>query len=310
MTFHEPVMIKEVVESLRCRAGGVYVDGTVGGGGHALEILEQSAPEGVLIGIDRDEEALAAAASRLSGFGRRKILVKGNYVDIAAILAGLKIKFVDGILLDLGVSSHQLEEAGRGFSFTQEGPLDMRMDSDQSFTAGDLVNNFAESELARIIRDYGEERMAGRIARAIVRKRSRAPITTTTELAAIVRQAVPAAYDRQRIHPATRTFQAIRIAVNGELTDLPRAIESGVGVLAGGGRFSIIAFHSLEDRIVKNEFRGGEGACICPPRLPVCICQRKAVLKVLTKKPLRPGPEELAGNPRARSARLRTAERI
>jgi 16S rRNA (cytosine1402-N4)-methyltransferase len=303
-------MIKEVVESLRCRAGGVYVDGTVGGGGHAFEILEQSAPEGMLIGIDRDEEALAAAASRLSGFGRRKILVKGNYVGIAAILAGLKIKFVDGILLDLGVSSHQLEESGRGFSFTQEGPLDMRMDSDQGFTAGDLVNNFAESELARIIRDYGEERMAGRIARAIVRKRSRELITTTTELAAIVRQAVPAVYDRQRIHPATRTFQAIRIAVNDELTDLPRAIESGTGVLAGGGRFSIIAFHSLEDRIVKNEFRGREGGCICPPRLPVCICQRKAVLKVLTKKPLRPGPEELAGNPRARSARLRTAERI
>ena len=303
-------MTKEAVESLRCRAGGVYVDGTVGGGGHALEILEQSAPGGMLIGIDRDEEALAEAESRLSAFGRRKILVKGNYVDIAAILAGLKIKFVDGILLDLGVSSHQLEEAGRGFSFTQEGPLDMRMDSDQGFTAGDLVNNFAESELARIIRDYGEERMAGRIARAIVRKRSRAPILTTTELAAIVRQAVPAAYGRQRIHPATRTFQAIRIAVNGELTDLPRAIASGIGVLAGGGRFSIIAFHSLEDRIVKNEFRGREGACICPPRLPVCICQRKAVLKVLTKKPLRPGPEELAGNPRARSARLRTAERI
>lgn len=303
-------MIKEVVESLRCRAGGVYVDGTVGGGGHAFAILEQSEPAGMLIGIDRDEEALAAAASRLRGFGRRQILVKGNYVDIAAILAGLKIQFVDGILLDLGVSSHQLEESGRGFSFTQEGPLDMRMDSDQDFTAGDLVNNFAESELARIIRDYGEERMAGRIARAIVRKRSRAPITTTTELAAIVRQAVPAPYGRQKIHPATRTFQAIRIAVNDELTDLPRAIESGIGVLAGGGRFSIIAFHSLEDRIVKNEFRGREGGCICPPRLPVCICQRKAVLKVLTKKPLRPGPEELVGNPRARSARLRTAERI
>lgn len=310
MTFHEPVMIKEVVESLRCRAGGIYVDGTVGGGGHALEILEQSAPEGMLIGIDRDEEALAAAASRLRGFGRRKILVKGNYVDIAAILAGLKIKFVDGILLDLGVSSHQLEEPGRGFSFTQEGPLDMRMDSDQGFTAGDLVNKFSESELARIIRDYGEERMAGRIARAIVRKRSRAPITTTTELAAVVRQAVPAAYGRQKIHPATRTFQALRIAVNDELTDLPRAIESGIGVLAEGGRFSIIAFHSLEDRIVKNEFRGREGTCICPPRLPVCICQRKAVLKVLTKKPLRPGLKELAVNPRARSARLRTAERI
>lgn len=310
MTFHQPVMIKEVVESLRCRAGGIYVDGTVGGGGHAYEILEQSAPEGMLIGIDRDKEALGEAESRLRGFGRRKVLVKGNFVDIAAILAGLNIKFVDGILLDLGVSSHQLEEARRGFSFAQEAPLDMRMDSDQGFSAGDLVNNFTESELAKIIRDYGEERMAGRIARAIVRKRSRAPIMTTTELAALVRQAVPAAYGRQRIHPATRTFQAIRIAVNDELVDLPRAIRSGIGVLSGGGRFSIIAFHSLEDRIVKNEFRLGEGGCTCPPRLPVCICQRQAVLKVLTKKPLRPGLEELDCNPRARSARLRTAERI
>ena len=310
MTFHEPVMIKEVVESLRCRTGGIYVDGTVGGGGHACEILEQSAPEGVLIGIDRDEDALGEAASRLRSFGSRKILVKGNYADIAAILADLKIKFVDGIILDLGVSSHQLEEAGRGFSFSQEGPLDMRMDRAQGFSAGDLVNNGAESELAKIIRDYGEERMAGKIARAIVRKRSAAPITTTTELAAVVRQATSPVYGRQKIHPATRTFQAIRIAVNDELVDLPRAIGSGIEVLATGGRFSLIAFHSLEDRIVKNEFRRREGGCICPPRLPVCVCQRNAVLRVLTKKPMRPGPEELAGNPRARSARLRTAERI
>ena len=303
-------MIKEVVESLRCRTGGIYVDGTVGGGGHAGEILAQSAPEGLLIGIDRDEEALGEAEQHLRSFGGRKILVKGNFVDIATILAGLKIKSVDGILLDLGVSSHQLEEARRGFSFTQEGPLDMRMDRDQGVSAGDLVNNLAESELATIISEYGEERMAGRIARAIVRKRSVAPITTTTELAAVVRQAMPAVYGPQRIHPATRTFQAIRIAVNDELLDLPRAIRSGLAVLNGGGRFSIIAFHSLEDRMVKNEFRQGEGPCSCPPRLPVCVCQRQAVLRVLTKKPLRPGPEELARNPRARSARLRTVERI
>ena len=252
ITFHRPVMPKEVVESLRCRPGGVYVDGTVGGGGHAYEILEQSAPDGMLIGIDRDREALAEAEGRLSGFGRRKVLVKGNFVDIAVILAELKIKFVDGIILDLGVSSHQLEEARRGFSFAQEAPLDMRMDSDQDFSAGDLVNNFTERELARIIRDYGEEKMANRIARTIVRKRAQGPIETTTELAALVRQAMPAAYGRQKIHPATRTFQAIRIAVNDELADLPGAIRSGIGVLALGGRFSIIAFHSLEDRIVKN----------------------------------------------------------
>jgi 16S rRNA (cytosine1402-N4)-methyltransferase len=310
MKFHETVMIKEAVTSLHCRTGGIYVDGTVGGGGHAAGILEQSAPGGMLIGIDRDAEALAEAESRLGEFGKRKILVKGTYADIAAILAGLKISRVDGILLDLGVSSHQLEAAERGFSFAQEGPLDMRMDSAQEFSAGDLVNNYSERELAGIIRDYGEEKMAGRIARAIVRKRTIAPITTTTELAAIICGATSAAYGRQKIHPATRSFQAIRIAVNDELADLPRAIKSGVEVLAGGGRFSIIAFHSLEDRIVKNEFRGREGACTCPPRLPVCICHRQAVLKVLTKKPLRPGPEELAVNPRARSARLRTAERI
>ena len=308
--FHRSVMLKEVVESLRLRPGGVYVDGTLGGGGHAYEILERSAPDGILIGIDRDREALAEAESKLREFGNRKILVKGNFVDIAVILAELKVKFVDGIILDLGVSSHQLEEAGRGFSFSQEAPLDMRMDMDQDFSAGDLVNNFAERELAKIIRDYGEERMAGRIARTIVRRRLQGPIETTTELAALIRQAMPAAYGRQKIHPATRTFQAIRIAVNDELADLPRAIRSGIGVLASGGRFSVIAFHSLEDRVVKNEFRLGEGGCSCPPRLPVCICQRNAVLKVLTKKPLRPGPEELACNPRARSARLRTVERI
>ena len=303
-------MIKEVVESLRCKAGGIYVDGTVGGSGHAYEILEQSAPGGLLIGIDRDDEALREAESRLSGFGQRKMLIKGNFVNIAAILADLKIQFVDGIILDLGVSSHQLEEARRGFSFAQEAPLDMRMDGTQVFSAGDLINNYGESELAKIIREYGEERMAGRIARAIVRKRSEAPIRTTTELAAVVRQAMPGAFGRQRIHPATRTFQAIRIAVNDELVDLPRAIRGGIEVLADGGRFSIIAFHSLEDRIVKNEFRLGEGGCSCPPRLPVCVCQHKPVLKVLTKKPLRPGAEELDCNPRARSARLRTAERV
>jgi len=310
MVFHTPVMIKEVIDALRCKRGGIYVDGTVGGGGHAYEILERTAPDGLLIGIDLDYEALAEAEKHLWSFGGRKILVKGNYADIAAILTSLNIKLVDGILFDLGVSSRQLDDAARGFSFSQEAPLDMRMDSSQGFTAYDLVNNYSASDLERIIRDYGEEKMARRIARAIVKKRHAAPLLTTTNLAAVVTGTMPSGYGRQKIHPATRTFQAIRIAVNNELPSLPQAIKSGVEVLKTGGRFAIISFHSLEDRIVKNEFRFWERECVCPPRLPVCGCQRKALLKVLTKKPVIPGNEEITANLRARSARLRTAERV
>lgn len=310
MIFHQPVMVKEVVESLCCRPGGVYVDGTVGGGGHAHEILEKSAPDGVLIGIDRDDEALGEAANRLRGFGSRKILVKGNFVELAAILSGLKIHCVDGILFDLGVSSHQLEEPARGFSFLREAPLDMRMDRSQNLSASDLVNKCGERELERIISDYGEEKMARRIARSIVKQRSLTPLMTTTELADAVCRTMPASYGWQKTHPATKTFQAIRIAVNDELVNLPRAIRSGVEVLTCGGRFSVVSFHSLEDRLVKQEFRFWEGCCTCPPRLPICVCQPKAIMKVLTKKPIRPGSEELANNPRARSARLRIAERI
>lgn len=310
MIFHMPVMIKEVIDALRCKRGGIYVDGTVGGGGHAYEILERTAPDGLLIGIDIDDEALAEAEKRLRGFGGRKILVKGNYADIAAILTSLNIKLVDSILFDLGVSSRQLDDAARGFSFSQEAPLDMRMDRNQGFTACDLVNNYSASDLERIIRDYGEEKMARRIARAIVKKRHTAPLLTTTDLAAVVAGTMPSGYGRQKIHPATRTFQAIRIAVNNELLSLPKAIKSGIEVLNTGGRFAIISFHSLEDRIVKNEFRFWERECVCPPRLPVCSCQRKALLKVLTKKPVIPGNDEITANLRARSARLRTAERI
>jgi 16S rRNA (cytosine1402-N4)-methyltransferase len=310
MIFHKPVMIKEVIESLRCKSGGRYVDGTVGGGGHAYEILERTAPNGLLIGIDLDDEAIAEAEKRLRSFGRRKILVKGNYTDIAAILTSLNIKLVDGILFDLGVSSHQLDNAARGFSFSQEAPLDMRMDRSRGFTACDLVNNYSASDLERIIRDYGEEKMAARIARTIVRKRNTAPILTTTDLAAVVAGAMPSRYGRQKIHPATRTFQAIRIAVNNELLSLPQAIKNGVEVLKVGGRFSIISFHSLEDRIVKNEFRFLERKCVCPPRLSVCGCERKPMLKVLTRKPVIPDNDEITANLRARSAKLRTAERI
>lgn len=309
MIFHQPVMTKEVVESLRCRSGAVYVDGTVGGGGHAYEILKNSAPAGSLVGIDQDESALREAEARLQEFGCRKILVKGNFADLDNVLADLKIPHVDGIILDLGVSSHQLDEAERGFSFAREALLDMRMDIDRNFSAADLVNKWSESELARIIWDYGEEKMARRIARAIVKQRSEAPILTTGALANLVCRVLPD-LPGHRIHPATKTFQAIRIAVNEELANLAQAIKVGTEALAPGGRLSIISYHSLEDRIVKNEFRDREGGCICPPRLPVCVCRQHPVLRVVTKKPQRPGLEEVLDNPRARSARLRTAEKI
>ena len=308
--FHKPVMVGEVIASLRCRAGAVYVDGTVGGGGHASEILENTAPDGLLIGIDADGDALREAGRRLAPFGDRKILVKGNFADMETILAGMNIGKVDGILLDLGVSSHQLDTADRGFSFTLDAPLDMRMDRSLGISAYDLIHTLSADELERIIREYGEERMAGRIARAIVERRNLSPIRTTADLAGVVVRALPRRRGPARIHPATRTFQALRIAVNDELANLYRATAVGMEHLKEGGRFSVISFHSLEDRIVKNAFRAGEKGCICPPDLPVCACGRKPTMKVLTRKPVVPGEEEIHDNPRARSAKLRTAERI
>jgi 16S rRNA (cytosine1402-N4)-methyltransferase len=307
--FHEPVLCREVLASLGCRPGGIYVDGTVGGGGHARAILEQTAPDGLLIGIDRDSDALHASEKKLQSFGRRKILVKGNFAEIGKLLTSLNIEKVDGILLDLGVSSHQLDAGGRGFSFASDAPLDMRMDQDSRYSACDLVNLSSENELRKIIKAYGEEPMAGRIARAILTKRAAAPIRTTGELADVVYHAVPAAYRRRRIHPATRTFQAIRIAVNDELSNLRTAIISGADMLERGGRFSIISFHSLEDRIVKGAFRAAQKGCTCPPDLPVCNCKGEPRLTVITKRPVYPGTDEVKSNPRARSARLRTAER-
>ncbi|PKN04233.1 MAG: 16S rRNA (cytosine(1402)-N(4))-methyltransferase [Deltaproteobacteria bacterium HGW-Deltaproteobacteria-9] len=307
--FHEPVMCKEVLASLGCRPGGVYVDGTVGGGGHARAILEQTAPDGLLIGIDRDSDALRASEKKLQSFGRRKILVKGNFADIGKLLTNLNIEKVDGILLDLGVSSHQLDAGDRGFSFSSDAPLDMRMDQDSRYSACDLVNLSSENELRKIIKAYGEEPMAGRITRAILTKRAAVPIRTTRELADVIYHAVPAAYRQRRIHPATRTFQAIRIAVNDELSNLRTAILNGTDMLKRGGRFSIISFHSLEDRIVKEAFRAAQKGCTCPPDLPVCNCKGEPKLKVITKRPVYPGTDEVDSNPRARSARLRTAER-
>jgi 16S rRNA (cytosine1402-N4)-methyltransferase len=286
------------------------VDGTLGGGGHARAILENTAPDGLLIGIDRDDDALLESEKRLQSFGQRKILIKGNFADIGEILTNLNIRKVDGILLDLGVSSHQLDTADRGFSFSLDAPLDMRMDQSSRYRAYDLVNLSPEKELRKVIRDYGEEPMAGRIARAILAKRASAPIRTTIELADVVCRAVRRQGVRKKVHPATRTFQAIRIAVNQELSNLSTAMDAGIDQLGQGGRFSIISFHSLEDRIVKETFRSWEGRCQCPPGLPVCQCQREAKLRVLTRKPLRPEADESETNPRARSARLRTAEKI
>jgi 16S rRNA (cytosine1402-N4)-methyltransferase len=310
VSFHTPVMLEKVLQSLRCKPGGIYVDGTLGGGGHALAILENTAPDGLLIGIDRDEDALLESEKRLQPFGQRKILIKGNFADISEILTNLNIRKVDGILLDLGVSSHQLDTADRGFSFSLDAPLDMRMDQSSRYRAYDLVNLSPEKELRQVIRDYGEEPMAGRIARAILAKRASAPIRTTIELADVVCRAVRRQGVRKKVHPATRTFQAIRIAVNQELSNLSTAMDAGIDQLGQGGRFSIISFHSLEDRIVKETFRSREGRCQCPPGLPVCQCQREAKLRVLTRKPLRPEADESETNPRARSARLRTAEKI
>jgi 16S rRNA (cytosine1402-N4)-methyltransferase len=309
-SFHEPVMLEEVVQSLRCRSGGIYVDGTLGGGGHARVILERSAPEGLLIGIDRDGDAVFESEKSLQPFGPRKILVKGNFADIGNILTNLNIGKVDGILLDLGVSSHQLDTADRGFSFSLDAPLDMRMDQGSRYSAHDLVNLSPEKELRQCIREYGEEPMAGRIARAISAKREAGAIRTTAELADVVSRAVRRRGFHGKTHPATRTFQAIRMTVNQELPNLRRAIDAAVDRLRSGGRLSVISFHSLEDRIVKEAFQSGEGRCQCPPGMPVCRCLREVRLRVLTRKPLRPGADENERNPRARSARLRTAEKI
>lgn len=309
-SYHIPVMPKEVVQWLQCRQGGIYVDGTVGGGGHAYEILENSAPDGLLIGLDIDDDALAESERRLTLFKDRAILIKGNFAQIDSILKSLNILKVDGILLDLGVSSHQLETAERGFSFTLNAMLDMRMNRNGDLNAYDVINTFTDKELENIIKSYGEEVMAGRIARGITSRRKIFPIRTTAELADIIVKAVPSSFRRRRIHPATKTFQAIRIYVNKELLSLHQAINSGIDMLNRSGRFLVISFHSLEDRMVKNHFRSWEKGCICPPDFPSCCCQRKPKLKVLTKKPIAPEGDEIALNPRARSARLRVAEKV
>ena len=305
---HEPVMREEVLSWLVGNKTGIYVDGTIGGAGHARAILENT--QARLIGIDCDADALSAAEERLASFGARKVLIKANFADLSGVLETLGVEKVDGVLMDLGVSSHQLDTAHRGFSFSQAAPLDMRMDQDLKLSAYDVVNRFGQTELEKIIRSYGEERMASRIVRAILRKRRASPIETTVDLAGLVASVMPPAMRRQKIHPATRTFQALRIAVNNELECIVPAIEGAAGALSVGGRICVISFHSLEDRIVKNTFRDLSATCICPKDIPYCICQQKAVLKVLTRKAVVPSVRESQLNPRARSAKLRAAERI
>ncbi len=302
---HTPVLYQEVLQALQPRPGGRYIDGTIGAGGHAAGVLEASAPDGLLLGLDRDPEALRTAAGRLEPFQGRVFLRHASFAEMGRHAADLGWGRVDGVLLDLGLSSLQLDEPTRGFAFSHDGPLDMRFDPSQPGTAADLVNELSEAELADLLYRFGEERQSRRIARAIVRAR---PLRTTQELARVVARAVGGRKGRR--HPATRTFQALRIAVNEELMALERGLEQAVALLAPGGRIAVISFHSLEDRIVKEVFRREARDCLCPPRQPQCTCRHQARLKLVTRKPLRPTEAEVQANPRARSARLRVAERL
>lgn len=306
---HTPVMVKEVVELLAVKPDGIYVDCTIGGGGHAEAILKSLGPSGRLVGLDRDPEALAAAEKRL-GNDPRVTLVRADFRHLAATLAGLTIHEVDGILYDLGVSSYQLDTPARGFTYWEDVPLDMRMDPEAPVTAADLVNNLSVWELAKIIAEYGEERWASRIAEFIVKEREHRPITTTGQLVEVIKKAIPAGARRLGPHPARRTFQALRIAVNQELDALKESLGQALKLLRPGGRLVVLSYHSLEDRIVKEFIREAAATCVCPPDAPVCRCDKKPLLRLLTKKPRTPTGEELGRNPRSRSARLRAAEKL
>lgn len=305
--FHRPVLVREVIALLQPKQGGTYLDATLGGGGHSAEIAKRIGPSGTLIGIDRDREAVEYARKRLEGFAGRKFFVEANFRDLKSILDSLGISELDGALFDFGVSSHQLDSA-RGFSFSREEPLDMRMGTDAR-SAQQIVNEYAEFDLARVIRNYGEERYARRIARAIVEQRANKPIRTTAELADIVASAIPKSGRSRDIHPATRTFQAIRVEANAELEAIEAGLPAAIDALKVGGVIAAISFHSLEDRIVKATFRRFAGKCQCPPRLP-CVCGARKSIRVITRKPITPSAEETASNPRARSAKLRAAVKI
>ena len=307
---HKSVLFDECMEGLNIKPDGIYVDGTLGGGGHSSGICEKLGPDGSLIGIDRDRDALDAASKRLEQYDCQKYFVQSNYSDIAQVLDDLGIDKIDGALLDLGVSSFQLDNPERGFSYMNDAPLDMRMSQDDDFTAWDVVNGYDQKELTRIISKYGEERWASRIADFIVKAREDKPLESTFELVDVIKKAIPASARRTGPHPAKRTFQAIRIEVNDELGQLERAVEEFCQVLAPKGRLCIITFHSLEDRIVKEIFNNRANPCTCPKEFPICVCGNKADIKKVTGKPVIPSEAELEENPRARSAKLRIAQKI
>lgn len=307
---HRSVLLYECIDALNIRPDGVYIDGTAGGGGHSYEIAKRLGDGGRLIAIDRDAAAIAAAGERLSEFGDRVTLVRNNFSNITDVCREFGITKIDGLLLDLGVSSYQLDTAERGFSHNNDAPLDMRMDRRAELDAYTVVNCYTEDRLRRIIYDYGEDRFAPRIADAIVRRREQKPIETTGELVDIIKSAIPASAREGGHHPAKRTFQAIRIEVNGELDAIRPAIEAATSLMNEGGRIAVITFHSLEDRIVKQTYVKLSEGCTCPPRIPVCVCGNKPKVKIISKKPILPSEEEISVNPRSRSAKLRVAEKL
>ncbi len=307
---HIPVLLDEVLGFLEPERGGIFIDGTLGGGGHAEAVLRRLPEPGKLIGIDRDWEAVRAAKDRLQAYGNRFTALHGNFFNMAALLAVIGVSEANGILLDLGVSSYQLDTPERGFSYRNDAPLDMRMDTTAALTAREVVNTYSQEALARVLWEYGEERFSRRIAERICRMREQCPIENTLQLADIVREAIPAKYRNEPQHPARRTFQALRIEVNGELKELDRAVEGACDLLQKGGRLCIITFHSLEDRIVKQAFRRFENPCTCPPSAPICICGKVPKAKILTKKPLTASDQEAAENSRSNCAKLRCIEKI
>ena len=306
---HKSVLLYETVDSLNIKPDGIYVDGTLGGGGHAFEVASRLGENGRLIGIDQDADAIKAATERLEPFKEKVTIVRSNYRNIREVLTGLGIQKVDGIYLDLGVSSYQLDTAERGFTYRENAPLDMRMDQRNEKTAADIVNDYTEMELFRVIRDYGEDKFAKNIAKHIVRARENGRIETTDQLVEIIKAAIPAKMRQEGGHPAKRTFQAIRIELNKELEVLTESIDTMIDLLNPDGRLSIITFHSLEDRIVKLRFRDNENPCVCPPNLPVCVCGKKSKGKVITRKPIIPADVEIEENKRSKSSKLRVFER-
>ncbi len=306
---HTSVLLQETVDGLKVKTDGIYVDGTLGGGGHSYEICRRLGAKGSIVGIDQDAAAIEAAGNRLKDFGEKVTIVRSNYCDMKSRLQELGIYKVDGIVLDLGVSSYQLDTAERGFSYREDAPLDMRMDTRQPMTARDIVNDYSQKELCRVIRDYGEDKFAANIAKHIVMARSKAPIETTGQLTEVIRAAIPMKYQKKSGHPAKRTFQAIRIELNRELEVLRDSLDDMIELLNPGGRLCIITFHSLEDRIVKSAFRKNENPCTCPPDFPVCVCGKVSKGSIVTRKPILPSDEELEYNSRSKSAKLRIFER-